>query len=402
MDNIYDVIRSIDDINQITNESDLGVLNALYDSYEKSSIILENYEGDDLSSFSIFQEGEILDKVRKEGKDDSAFMRIILFIPRIIRAMVKSIGKTVEDHPIKDIVSKADKSKKEPGLLKKIMTSKPVKTISFVTSTAAVIEVGNTFNHLKDQITEISKSSKSIDELVVKRKELLESFKPTCTLDINKDDKLTVCANCNLSGFDNVFNIYKRDIDKMIRRRITDIRVCKDIFEVINILQQMLVEVLSDLSLFENIIGDPTKFHEPILISEFDTKCTKVLREIKNDDGSYLNDVLDELTKAIPYDKMKGTVNKTAMAGKTGEDNINKINETINNTVVTISNNLKWFAKYASMIRKDLGAVVGELIKQTSGIDPEKDDKAFKNEINSTIKGKGSYEKDSEGKIKSK
>ena len=228
MNNINDVIRSIDNINQITNESDLGVLNALYDSYEKSSIILENYEGDDLSSFSIFQEGEILDKVRKEGKDDSAFMRIILFIPRIIRAMVKSIGKTVEDHPIKDIVSKADKSKKEPGLLKKIMTSKPVKTISFVTSTAAVIEVGNTFNHLKDQITEISKSSKSIDELVVKRKELLESFKPTCTLDINKDGKLTVCANCNLSGFDNVFNIYKRDIDKMIRRRITDIRVCKD------------------------------------------------------------------------------------------------------------------------------------------------------------------------------
>lgn len=36
MDNIYETINSIVDINCVTTESDLGVLNALHDAYTKA------------------------------------------------------------------------------------------------------------------------------------------------------------------------------------------------------------------------------------------------------------------------------------------------------------------------------------------------------------------------------
>ena len=49
----------------------MNVIEALTESIDKSFVIMENYENDDLSSFSIFQEGKILDTVKKESKKDS-------------------------------------------------------------------------------------------------------------------------------------------------------------------------------------------------------------------------------------------------------------------------------------------------------------------------------------------
>ena len=174
MDIINNVIGSIDDIDHVTNESDLNVLTALADSYEKASVILENYEGDDLSSFSIFQEGAVLDEVRKQGKDDPAIVRILLFIPRLIKTMIASMGKSVKDNPIKDIVTKADKSKKDPNILKRIISSKPVKTITLVGGVAGAIEISSTFKHMKDQIVDLANSKKSIDEITSIREEMFK------------------------------------------------------------------------------------------------------------------------------------------------------------------------------------------------------------------------------------
>ena len=402
MNKINDVMGSIDDIDHITNESDLNVLTALTDSYEKASVILENYEGDDLSSFSIFQEGTVLDEVRKQGKDDPALVRILLFIPRLIKQMIASIGKSVKDNPIKDVVTKADKAKKDPNLLKRIISSKPVKTITLVSSVAGAIEISSTFKHMKDQIVDLANSKKSIDEIEPIREKLFESFKPTCVLDIDNNGKLTVKANCNLSGFDGAFAAYKKNIDRIIRRRFVDIRNSKDLYEVMKVLQQTVLDIYSNTSFFENIIGNPEEFHDAIPVSEFDAKCTKVIKEIKNDDARYLQDPITELSESIPYDKMKSATSKMEMSGKMGETNAEKINDLITKISKTVKEDVNQFAKFANAIRVDLRAVIEELIKQTTDLDPEKDKKDFESKVKSAVLGKETYTKDSDGNIKTK
>ena len=153
---------------------------------------------------------------------------------------------------------------------------------------------------------------------------------------------------------------------------------------------------------FENIIGDPKELHDAILVSEFDAKCTKVIKEIKNDDGKYLQDLLTELTESIPYDKMKSVTSKMEMSGKMGETNINQINGIINTIVKNVKDDLIQFAKFANAIRVDLRVVIEELIKQTTDLDPEKDKKDFESKVKSAVLGKETYTKDSDGNIKTK
>ena len=90
-----EILNSIDQIDDITTEYTVNAMNSMIDSYEKSTLILENYEGDDLSSFSIFQEGEIMDDVKKQGKGQSTLMKILSFIPRLIKAIFNKIKKAI-------------------------------------------------------------------------------------------------------------------------------------------------------------------------------------------------------------------------------------------------------------------------------------------------------------------
>ena len=92
---IQEILNSIDQIDDITTEYTVSTMNSMIDSYEKSTLILENYEGDDLSSFSIFQEGEIMDDVKKQGKGQSTLMKILSFIPRLIKAIFHKIKKAI-------------------------------------------------------------------------------------------------------------------------------------------------------------------------------------------------------------------------------------------------------------------------------------------------------------------
>lgn len=92
---IQEILNSIDLIDDITTEYTVNTMNSMIDSYEKSAIILENYEGDDLSSFTIFQEGEIMDDVKKQGQGQGTLMKILSFIPRLIKAIFHKIKKAI-------------------------------------------------------------------------------------------------------------------------------------------------------------------------------------------------------------------------------------------------------------------------------------------------------------------
>ena len=62
-----EVLASIDSMNEVVQESEFGVLMSLLDQVDKASVILENYNGNDLGMFSIYQEAEEATE-NKEGE----------------------------------------------------------------------------------------------------------------------------------------------------------------------------------------------------------------------------------------------------------------------------------------------------------------------------------------------
>lgn len=88
-----EILSAIDKIETVTMEAEMNVITALCNEYEKSILILENYEGDDVSCFDIFQEG-FKDDVKEAFKGKSGegiIKKILMALPRLFMAIGKVI-----------------------------------------------------------------------------------------------------------------------------------------------------------------------------------------------------------------------------------------------------------------------------------------------------------------------
>lgn len=117
MNQIDKVLDSIDMVDDVTLEYSFNIVDSMFKTYEKSAIILENYQGDDLSSFSIFQEGEIMDNFKERGKGMSVLMKILSALPRFVMAIIDKIKKNSS----KSIVTLEDTLNKMPEKNKKAL-----------------------------------------------------------------------------------------------------------------------------------------------------------------------------------------------------------------------------------------------------------------------------------------
>lgn len=89
-----ELLNAIDVINESVNDSELSVLESLISVYDKSIMIIQESSDDaDLSAFDIFQEGEILDQA-KGNSSESLIKRILLFLPRLIKAILQRLFKS--------------------------------------------------------------------------------------------------------------------------------------------------------------------------------------------------------------------------------------------------------------------------------------------------------------------
>ena len=101
-----EILSSIDNIDECVMEAEMNVLNAMINEYDKAIMIMENYNGNDYSSFDIFQEG-FKDEVNKPVfgvKGENWFKRIGMIIPRLIALIVNAMKKLVNkilSRPIK-------------------------------------------------------------------------------------------------------------------------------------------------------------------------------------------------------------------------------------------------------------------------------------------------------------
>ena len=88
-----EIIKSIDNIDEVITESEIDVCLSLLDSYVKMSDIIENYVGH-VNNLNIFQEGfgdDVKKSMTETGKNKSILFKILTIIPRLIHAIVTAI-----------------------------------------------------------------------------------------------------------------------------------------------------------------------------------------------------------------------------------------------------------------------------------------------------------------------
>lgn len=86
------ILKDINQIEELTIEAEISVIKALCDCYEKQALILEYSTSENVSEFSVFQEGfkDVLNEA-KGDKGENIVLRILKFIPRLVMGLAKMI-----------------------------------------------------------------------------------------------------------------------------------------------------------------------------------------------------------------------------------------------------------------------------------------------------------------------
>ena len=112
---IEEMLSYINDIDDTIMEYELEVTNALVDSYQKALTIMENYNGDSITDFSIFQEGFILEadendksnftfrQTDADGNKESIVKSVLYAIPRLIKFLIDCIKKKMNNHSVEKL-----------------------------------------------------------------------------------------------------------------------------------------------------------------------------------------------------------------------------------------------------------------------------------------------------------
>ena len=117
---ISEVLDAIDNINNITLESEINICQNILESYNKLDMILESNCDTDISTYSIYQEGKNFDKFKdefkKQNEGKSTINKIIFAIPRIIKSLIRLIISKFKKNSEKidsiDMPLKTEKSNK--------------------------------------------------------------------------------------------------------------------------------------------------------------------------------------------------------------------------------------------------------------------------------------------------
>ena len=119
-----EILEALDNVENVTMESSLDVMFTMADSYDKAAVILENYNGSDLSAFSIFQEdgegenktavqqGDASGDVNAEAKKQNIFVKIWNFIKSVFKSIGDWIKKCWNGFSFPEITKGSDETNK--------------------------------------------------------------------------------------------------------------------------------------------------------------------------------------------------------------------------------------------------------------------------------------------------
>lgn len=312
---ISEVLDAIDNISSITIESEISMCESLLSSYDKMSIIEENYNGNDINDFKIFQEGfgdDVKDEMKKSGKNMGTLMKILTALPRFIIAIVKSIKnqltKKTKDNAkeINDNVKKlSDEQKKGLAQLfpkdrkgkidaKKIITG----MIGGAAVTGGVIAIGKFKipKKLAEQTKHVLgklKGKKSNNPKTANKKNNAgqnENSSP------DSDDKLNDNGGSPVNDdekFTKVYNLVHKKLNKVIDISINDIKSFVDVFHTLAAKEFGLPELYDAFyndrikTAAKNIINNNKN-----IIKKLETKEGKRLLKTFNDYDDIVPDVI--------------------------------------------------------------------------------------------------------------
>ena len=103
-------IDYIDAINSAQSDAEVNVLAALTSAHAKQAIMLEEC-AEDYPGLTLIQEGEVLDKA-KGDTSESMLKRILLFIPRLIKALWEKVFKKQKSSGVKSVVKQIETAAK--------------------------------------------------------------------------------------------------------------------------------------------------------------------------------------------------------------------------------------------------------------------------------------------------
>lgn len=133
-----DILKSIDDISESIIDSEINVCESMLEAYNKSVTILENYDGDDLSSFNVFTESFIMEASQSTTKKESGIVSVLKKIRDAIAKMIVSILKKLGVKGIDpDNIGNISTPEKLKTTIKKV--EKTSKKHPIITTAAAVV-----------------------------------------------------------------------------------------------------------------------------------------------------------------------------------------------------------------------------------------------------------------------
>ena len=118
-----EILSSIDNIDDCVMEAEMNVISAMINEYDKAIMIMENYNGNDYSSFDIFMEADestandnssepkkkgLLDGPIRGSKGENIIKRILLVIPRLIATLVRSIKNKWDNRKSQRLIKKIE------------------------------------------------------------------------------------------------------------------------------------------------------------------------------------------------------------------------------------------------------------------------------------------------------
>lgn len=161
----------IENIDVLTLEAEANVLNVLCECYQKQLNILEYSTSEDVSEFSVFQEGfkDIIDEA-KGPSSEKLILRIIKFIPRLLMAIGRAIKRALTGKKPKKAVD-AIKSVQNMTHEEKVKMDKAMSSMSDAKNKAAnnIVDrhaqaaeiIGDALNNINKSLDPITDSNSS-------------------------------------------------------------------------------------------------------------------------------------------------------------------------------------------------------------------------------------------------
>lgn len=241
--NIYESIMNID---AAIDDSQDCVMESLFTAYDKSLKILEYYDGPYLDCFSIFQEGSIMDDVKKRGEGQNALVKIITFIPRLIGAIISFLKNkfSKKNGPIEAVIEEVKELPKDKNKQKNLAV------FASLGAAAAATAVAGYSNHkTKEEMEKLKSAYDDAMRIMSYDKSVMKKIYDKNVAYSHKQQDVIKAYN-SLYTLNAILNIIQRDLDKNANNLGTES------IESFNDLCKMRSDINDDFAEVESILKD--------------------------------------------------------------------------------------------------------------------------------------------------